>query len=76
MPDLRGVIRALSEPARQVDGFLRRSMSSIRQQAPGARMIGEFAVKLGIKEVDKRLRGDQATDDGGTTQSGDESDRG
>lgn len=74
MPDFREVIRNVTAPARHVDGFVRRSVASLRQQAPGARMIGEFAVKLGLKEVDKRLRGHQpqapvarADDDGDET---------
>lgn len=37
------------------------TVQSIRRQAPGARMIGEFAVKHVISEANKRLGGDDHT---------------
>ena len=30
-------------------------MSDLRKQAPGARMVGEFAVKMGLSEIGKKL---------------------
>lgn len=35
------------------------TIDSLRQQAPGARMIGEFAVKHAANEAQKRLRPEQ-----------------
>ena len=32
-----------------------RVMSDLRKQAPGARMVGEFAVKMGLSEIGKKL---------------------
>lgn len=41
---------------RQVISKVTDFVSSLRKQAPAARMIGEFAVKQAAQEANKRLR--------------------
>lgn len=55
MPGLRQVIRALSAPWRATGGSIHRVVDDIKSQAPGARMIGEFAVRAGVAEVNKKI---------------------
>lgn len=59
MPGLRQVVEALTAPVRAVGDAVARRADDIRRQAPGARMIGEFAVRTGLREVGKRLGGRQ-----------------
>lgn len=47
------------------------TVESLRRQAPGARMIGEFAVKHAAAEAQKRLRPDDTSPE--TQQSSDSS---
>ena len=55
MPGLRQVIRGFTAPLRFVGDSAARAADNIRSQAPGARMIGEFAVKMGLSEIGKRI---------------------
>lgn len=50
------MIHAATAPLRVAGGAVGRVISGIRSQAPGARMVGEFAVKTGISELDKKLK--------------------
>ncbi|MEY4032583.1 MAG: hypothetical protein RL573_1495 [Actinomycetota bacterium] len=55
MPDLRQVGRHLVRPVMVIGEGVGRALSDLRKQAPGARMVGEFAVKLGLNELGKRI---------------------
>jgi len=55
VPDIRPLSRALSRPVRAFGDVLGRIVGDIRKQAPGARMVGEFAVKMGMTELGKRV---------------------
>ena len=57
MPDLQGLIKAAMAPARHAQTRVSSAVQSLRAQAPGARMVGEFAVKLGLKELGRRISG-------------------
>jgi len=63
MPDERRYVPSLCEEVmtpfltpRQVANKVVDFVSSLRKQAPAARMIGEFAVKHAAQEANKRLR--------------------
>jgi len=55
MPDLRQVGRHLLRPVRQIGEGVGRVVGDLRRQAPGARMVGEFAVKMGLSELGKKI---------------------
>lgn len=55
MSDLQALIRAITAPARRIAGTAR----SLQKQAPGARMVGEFSVKAGLKEIGRRIGRDR-----------------
>ena len=55
MPDLRQVGRHLVRPVMVIVEGVGRALSDLRKQAPGARMVGEFAVKMGLNELGKRI---------------------
>lgn len=57
MPDVRKLVISALSPARAVGRGVAGAISSLRRQAPGARMVGEFVVKAGTDEVAKRLKG-------------------
>ena len=57
MPDLRQVVSIILAPAHAVARGVEDAVGSIRRQAPGARMVGEFVVKEGTKEAQRRLWG-------------------
>lgn len=48
------------------------TVESLRRQAPGARMIGEFAVKHAANEAQKRLRPDNSSDSPTSDTSGEQ----
>ncbi|MFM1790023.1 MAG: hypothetical protein RLZZ526_350 [Actinomycetota bacterium] len=55
MPDLRQIGRFIVRPALMVGDGVGRALGDLRRQAPGARMVGEFAVKMGLTELGKRI---------------------
>ena len=55
MPGFRQVNRRITAPLRMIGAEVGRVMSDLRKQAPGARMVGEFAVKMGLSEIGKKL---------------------
>ena len=55
MPDLRPLSKAVSRPVRAVGDAVARMLGDFRKQAPGARMVGEFAVKAGLTELGRRI---------------------
>ena len=55
MPDFRQVGRLVTGPVRSAGEAVGRIVGDLRQQAPGARMVGEFAVKMGLAELGKRI---------------------
>lgn len=57
MSDLQGLINAFTAPARVAHRRVAAVVDSVRRQAPGARMVGEFAVKIGLKEIGRRIQG-------------------
>ena len=57
MPGLQGLIRALLAPARRVHDAAGRSVESMQRDAPAAKMIGEFTVKHGVRELMRRING-------------------
>lgn len=59
MPDLPDLIKTVTAPARHVQERVAATLRGLREQAPGARMVGEFAVKIGLKEIGKRISGDK-----------------
>ena len=61
MPGLRQIVEVISTPVRALGDAVVRRADDIRRQAPGARMIGEFAVRTVLREVGKRLRGQPST---------------
>lgn len=61
MPGLRQIVEVISTPVRALGDAVVRRADDIRRQAPGARMIGEFAVRTGLREVGKRFRGQPST---------------
>lgn len=64
MPGLREVTRVLSGSLRAASSAVSRRAGEIRAQAPGARMVGEFAVRSGFREIAKRLGGRDGKADG------------
>jgi hypothetical protein len=56
MPGVRQVIGALATPLRAAGDTISRTINDVRSQAPGARMIGEFAVRTGLSRVEKKFR--------------------
>ncbi|MEY5059833.1 MAG: hypothetical protein RJA51_1580 [Actinomycetota bacterium] len=61
VPGLRQIVEALTTPVRALGDAVVRRADDIRRQAPGARMIGEFAVRTGLREVGKRFGGQPST---------------
>lgn len=57
MPDLREVTKFVSGTLRAAGAAVSRRAGEIRAQAPGARMVGEFAVRSGVREMARRLSG-------------------
>lgn len=45
----------MTHPLRAVGEGVGRLVNDLRRQAPGARMVGEFAVKLGLAELGRRI---------------------
>ena len=54
MSDLH-LLTVLDRAVKTVTGHAARTVSSLRSQAPGARMIGEFAVKTGLGQLRRRI---------------------
>ena len=46
---------------RSIGSWATRQISEVRRQAPAARMIGEFVVRQGVREVEKRMQSKSAT---------------
>ena len=57
MSNLQKLIRTATAPVRGAQDAIAGAISSLRQQVPGARMVGEFAVKIGLKEIGRRISG-------------------
>lgn len=49
--------RFVSGAVRAVGETVTRRAGEIKSQAPGARMVGEFAVRSGVRELTRRLGG-------------------
>lgn len=49
--------KLVSGTLRAAGQAVNRRAGEIRAQAPGARMVGEFAVRSGVREIARRLRG-------------------
>lgn len=49
------MIRFASGAVRAVGETVTRRAGEIKSQAPGARMVGEFAVRSGVREIARRL---------------------
>ena len=60
----------LDRAVKTVAGHAARTVSAVRSQAPGARMIGEFAVKAGLGELRRRVVRDTGGKVGGGRVSG------
>lgn len=56
------MIRAVTAPARLAGSVVARAVQTMRRDAPGARMVGEFAVKTGFREAQRRFPGRRDTD--------------
>ena len=59
MPDVRKVAETVTAPIVVLHRAILSTVSSLRRQAPGARMVGEFVVKTGAQEAGRRIRGNQ-----------------
>lgn len=44
-------------PVRAAQAVVSRLVRVVRRDAPAARMVGEFAVKTGLREAARRIRG-------------------
>lgn len=49
--------KLVSGTLRAAGGAVGRRAGEIKAQAPGARMVGEFAVRSGVREIARRLSG-------------------
>lgn len=65
MPGFRALIRAATGPMRQTHAVVTNLVQAVRKEAPAARMVGEFAVRMGVQAVGRRAK------DPGRTQSED-----
>ncbi len=55
MPGLHEVTRLVSGTLRAAGSAVSRKAGEVKAQAPGARMVGEFAVRTGLRELARRI---------------------
>ena len=46
---------------RSIGSWAARQVNEVRKQAPAARMIGEFVIRQGVRQVEKRMQGSATT---------------